>query len=610
MPNRINLNKPSTVNNVATSLRILTFRNKIKYFIIVLFTATSGLLDLVGIFLFGMIAFYLSAPESNTKPSIITEISSRFISEPNFIKNNLMLISCLACAALLLKSITNSFLIYRIYTFLGSQQSLVAKQLTSIFIKKSIFSMQQKSSQEFGFVFSTGVYLAITKTLGSFAQLISEFFLLIFIGSLLLLVSPILTFYALFIFLTISYILQKIVRDRIQYYAISSSNSIVTGQRDLHQTISAYRELYPIQKLDYFVNKINNQWKIAGFTRSRLDFIAQLPKVVFEITLIISFLFLLILNFVFVSVNNLQGELITFLIAGLRILPSVLRISNFIISLRSSTSESQKFFDYVESEKVSMDEFIPNRSYLDENDNLVNPNNNFPEISIQDISFSYPKGSKKIIQNFSFDIKKGDKIALVGPNGSGKSTLIDLLIGIFEPTSGMIYANNIPVSNFIKKHPGYIMYVPQDINLIHGSIRENIALGLPKEDVDDHKIWSSLETVNLYTHVSALPDKLDSVIDFRGTNLSGGQIQKLGLARVLYYNPQVIFLDESLSAIDIESATNILKFFKESNKTIISITHDTNNLEYFKTVIQLSQNDKINIMSAFDYLDKIKFNQT
>jgi ABC-type multidrug transport system fused ATPase/permease subunit len=610
MPNKINLNKLSTVNNVATSLSLLTFRNRIKYFFIVLFTATTGLLDLFGIFLFGMIAFFLAAPESNTKPSIITEISSRFISEPNFIKNNLMLISCIACSALLLKSITNSFLIYRIYTFLGNQQSLVAKELTTIFIKKSIFSMQQKSSQEFGFVFSTGVYLAITKTLGSFAQLISEFFLLIFIGCLLLLVSPILTIYALFIFLTISYILQKILRDRIQYYAISSSNSIVTGQRDLHQTISAYRELYPIQKLDYFVNKINNQWKIAGFTRSRLDFIAQLPKVVFEITLIISFLFLLILNFVFASVNNLQGELITFLIAGLRVLPSVLRISNFIISLRSSTSESQKFFDYVESEKVSVYQFVPNRKYLDENDILINPNNNFPEISIQDISFSYPKSSTKIIQNFSFEIEKGDKIALVGPNGSGKSTLIDLLIGIFEPTSGMIYVNNIPVSNFIKKTPGYIMYVPQDINLIHGSIRENIALGLPKKDVDDHKIWSSLETVNLYTHVSELSDKLDSVIDFRGTNLSGGQIQKLGLARVLYYNPQVIFLDESLSAIDIESTTNILKFFKESNKTIISITHDTNNLEYFKKVIQLSQTGKINIMPTFDYLDKIKFNQT
>ena len=86
MPNKLNLSKLSTINNVATSLRILTVRNRIKYFIIILFTATTGLLDLVGIFLFGMIALSLSAPESNTKPSIITEISSRFISEPNFLK--------------------------------------------------------------------------------------------------------------------------------------------------------------------------------------------------------------------------------------------------------------------------------------------------------------------------------------------------------------------------------------------------------------------------------------------------------------------------------------------------------------------------------------------
>jgi ABC-type multidrug transport system fused ATPase/permease subunit len=607
---KLNVNKFQTIRNLVTSLSLLTIRNRIKYFIVILLNVSTGLLDLLGIFLFGLFAFYLSTPELSNKTSIIAKISSRFISDPNFVKNNLVFIACLACLILILKSVTNSFLIYRMYTFLGNQQSLVAVQLTNMFIKKSIFSMQIKSSQEFGFVFSTGVYLAITKTLGAFAQLVSELFLLIFIGFLLLLVSPILTVYTIIIFITISYLLQKIVRDRVQYYAISSSNSIVTGQRDLHQTISAYRELYPIQKLDYFLNKINNQWKIAAFTRSRLDFIAQLPKVVFEITLIMAFMFLLILNFIFASINNVQGVLLTFLIAGTRILPSVLRISNFLISLKASTSESRKFFDYIKSDKKSNDEFTPKINFLVKKKNLINPQDNLPEISIQDINFIYPNSAAKIIQNFSCDIERGDKIAIVGPNGSGKSTLIDLLIGIFEPTSGVIYSNGIPISNFIKENPGYIMYVPQDINLVQASIRETIALGIPKEDVDDLKIWASLKTVNLDTYVAALPDKLDFVIDYQGTNLSGGQIQKLGLARVLYYDPQVIFLDESFSAVDIESATNILNFLKLSNKTIISITHELDNLEYFEKVIQFSQPGKIDILSMFDYLNKIKYNQT
>jgi ABC-type multidrug transport system fused ATPase/permease subunit len=126
--------------------------------------------------------------------------------------------------------------------------------------------------------------------------------------------------------------------------------------------------------------------------------------------------------------------------------------------------------------------------------NLINPQDNLPEISIQDINFIYPNSGAKIIQNFSCDIERGDKIAIVGPNGSGKSTLIDLLIGIFEPTSGVIYSNGIPISNFIKENPGYIMYVPQAINLVQASIRETIALGIPKEDVDDLKIWASLKT--------------------------------------------------------------------------------------------------------------------
>jgi ATP-binding cassette, subfamily B, bacterial PglK len=604
------MNRFITINNLISSLNLLTIINRIKYFIVVLLNVTAGLLDLIGIFLLGLIAFYLSAPELNNESSTFTKIYSRFISDSNFIENNLIIIACLACSILILKSITNSFLTYRIYTFLGYQQSLVARQLTNILIKKSIFSIQMKSSQEFGFVFSTGVYLAITKTLGTFAQLVSELFLLLFIGSLLLLISPILTFYTIIIFITISYLLQKIVRDKIQYYAISSSNSIVTGQRELHQTISAYRELYPIQKLDYFINRINNQWKIAGFTRSRLDFIAQLPKVVFEITLIVSFMFLIILNFIFASVNNIQGILLTFIIAGTRILPSVLRISNFLISLKTSTSESRKFFDYIKSEKGTINKFAPKISYPIKNKMFFNPQEDLPEISIQNINFSYPNDSATIVQNFNCNIEKGDRVALVGPNGSGKSTLIDLLIGIFEPTSGVIYVNGVPISEFIKENPGYFMYVPQDINLIQASIRENVALGLPKEVIDDDKIWASLKTVNLDTYAEALPHKLDSIIDFRGTNLSGGQIQKLGLARVLYYDPQVLFLDESLSAIDTESASNILKFLELSRKTIISITHDIDSLKYFKKVIQFSRAGKIDMMSTLDYLGKIKHNKT
>jgi ABC-type multidrug transport system fused ATPase/permease subunit len=607
---KINVSKFLTTRSLVTSFSLLTIRNRIKYVIAIFFNVITGLLDLLGIFLFGLFAIYLSTPEFSNNTSIIAKISSRFISDPNFVKNNLVFIACLACLILILKSITNTFLIYRVYTFLGIQQSLVAVQLTNMFIKKSIFSIQNKSSQEFGFVFSTGVYLAITKTLGAFAQLVNELTLLIFIGFLLFFVSPILTFYTIAIFITISYLLQKIVRDRIQYYANSASNSIVIGQRDLHQTISAYRELYPIQKLGYFVNKVNNQWKIAGFTRSRLDFIAQLPKFIFEITLILAFMFLLILNISFASMNNIQGELFTFLIAGTRILPSILRISSCLMSLKAATSESQKFFDYVKSDEMSNYEFTPKINFPVNRKNSINPQDNLPEISIQDVNFTYPNGGAKIIQNFNCDIERGDKIAVVGPNGSGKSTLIDLLIGIFEPTSGMIYLNGIPISNFIKENPGYVMYVPQDINLVEASVRETIALGLPKEDVDDLKIWASLKTVNLDEYVAALPDKLDFVIDYRGTNLSGGQIQKLGLARVLYYDPQVIFLDESLSAVDIESATKILNFFKLSNKTIISITHDEGNLEYFEKVIQFSQPGKIDILSMFDYLNKIKHNQT
>jgi ABC-type multidrug transport system fused ATPase/permease subunit len=197
------------------------------------------------------------------------------------------------------------------------------------------------------------------------------------------------------------------------------------------------------------------------------------------------------------------------------------------------------------------------------------------KIQVNNLSFNYPESDKPAISNISFAINSGSTLAIIGSSGSGKTTLADCLLGLLEPTSGNIEIDKTAPEIYRTINSGAIAYVSQDVALVDGSIKQNVAFALPESEVIAEKIDIALKRAHIYDFVKGLPQGVETVVGERGTRLSGGQRQRIGIARALYSNPKILVLDEATSALDAEIESAITGMLKElhGQVTIISIAH-------------------------------------
>jgi ABC-type multidrug transport system fused ATPase/permease subunit len=198
-----------------------------------------------------------------------------------------------------------------------------------------------------------------------------------------------------------------------------------------------------------------------------------------------------------------------------------------------------------------------------------------PQVNFESVSFTYDGSRNQTLSETTFNISPGQFVAIVGPSGAGKTTLIDLLLGVLEPESGKVKISGTTSKKAIENFPGAIAYVPQDVMVAIGTIRENIALGFPKEVATDERINRALKTAHLESFVDSLGKKADTQVGERGTKLSGGQRQRLGIARAMFTNPKLLVLDEATSSLDAETEASVSAAIQtlRGGTTILMIAH-------------------------------------
>jgi ABC-type multidrug transport system fused ATPase/permease subunit len=233
----------------------------------------------------------------------------------------------------------------------------------------------------------------------------------------------------------------------------------------------------------------------------------------------------------------------------------------------------------MENLKITQDEGVAS-DYKEDNDGkktvLLSDS-----IEVKDVSYRYPTGDKAVFSEADMIIKKGTSVGIVGASGAGKTTAIDLVLGLLTPDQGKITVDGTDIQKFYKDWISQIGYIPQSIFLLDSDIRENVAFGVPTDDIDDDKVWHALKEAALEEHVRSLPDGLFTEIGERGIRLSGGQRQRLGIARALYFDPEVIVFDEATSALDNDTENAIMESIDhlQGSKTLIIIAHRLSTIE-------------------------------
>ena len=194
-------------------------------------------------------------------------------------------------------------------------------------------------------------------------------------------------------------------------------------------------------------------------------------------------------------------------------------------------------------------------------------------LEVKDLHVHY--GVIEAIKGISFEVEQGEVIALIGANGAGKTTLADMILGLLPTETGAIKMDGMDIKSIPITWSRTIGYVPQSVYLTDDTIRNNVAFGIEKEQIDDALVWEALQQAQLKTFVESLPQGIDTIVGERGVKFSGGQRQRVAIARALYYDPAILVLDEATSALDNETESAVMEAIEslQGHKTLIIVAH-------------------------------------
>ncbi|SFW36951.1 ATP-binding cassette, subfamily C [Selenomonas ruminantium] len=344
----------------------------------------------------------------------------------------------------------------------------------------------------------------------------------------------------------------------------------------LNQGLGAIKETKIMHKEAFFVQEFGKAYDKFGHANGIFNFLNQLPRTIIEAVVVSGLLLLIVIKALMggspESIVPLLGMLA---LAAFRLMPS----ANRIVSFYNGIKFQQPLFNQL------YDEFYAIRKQIEQGKSGQEYTSCLPmefqdKISVRALAFKYPEGKKRVLKNINFDIPKGSFVGIIGSSGAGKTTFVDILLGLLKPTSGSIYVDGVDIGDNIHGWQENLAYVPQTIYLIDGTIKENIALGLKMQDIDEEKVERAIAMAELADYIATLPDGINTKVGERGVKLSGGQRQRIGIARALYQQPKVLVLDEATSALDNETEKNITEtILKLKGKiTIIAIAHRTTTL--------------------------------
>jgi ABC-type multidrug transport system fused ATPase/permease subunit len=365
---------------------------------------------------------------------------------------------------------------------------------------------------------------------------------------------------------------------------IQNTRLTINSNEKIVEVFSSYRESIVRNRRDYYAKQIGEIRFTLASTSAEIGFLPYVSKYIIESTIIIGAVFVGATQFLFQDTSHAITTFAVFLAAGTRIAPAILRLQQGMITIKGGLASSLPTLDLID--EIGIDSMTAN---VEKEIDLTHEGFS-PEVVMKDVSFMYPGKGTPAIKETTLHIPVGAFVAVVGPSGAGKTTLIDVLLGVLQPDKGFVTISGVPPLSAITEWPGAISYVPQDIVISDGTIRENISLGFPIEVATDELVSNALKVAGLEELISELPEGLDTRVGERGAKISGGQRQRVGIARAMFTRPSLLVLDEATSALDSEAEGNVSGAIQALRgiTTVLVIAHRISTVKNADQILYLS----------------------
>ena len=568
------MNFQSRIKNttLARSLRIFSARDKRKITGVIFLQITMGLLDLAGVAIIGVLgALSVRGVQSQQPGDRVSQVLSLMNLDDKPFQQQAAILGCIATLLLILRTIFSVVFTKRTLYFLSRRSSNISSNLVSKLLNQSLLRIQEFPIQQLIFSVTHGVSAITLGVIGTTVALIADTSLLTIMAIGLLVVDPLLATGTILVFSIIGFSLYKLLHKRARELGELESKLAIQSNQKIFEVLSSYRESVVRDRRHYYASEIGKIRLDLSNTLAELSFMPYIGKYIIETTVVIGALLISAVQFLLQDAGHAVATLAVFLAAGSRIAPAVLRLQQGALSIKSSLGGAMPTLNLIES----LSEDVVERGSPDLNLLTSDHSGFISNISIKGISLTYPGKAVPAVSNLSLEVLPGTSVALVGPSGAGKTTLVDTLLGVLNPDEGQILISGLLPSHAISRWPGAISYVPQDVVIIDGTVRENITMGYPDNSVSDELVWNALQVAYLRAFVESLPDGLNTPVGDRGTNLSGGQRQRLGIARAMVSKPKLLVLDEATSALDGQTEADISQTLLNlpEEVTVVMIAH-------------------------------------
>lgn len=539
----------------------------------------GGLLETVGVSMLLPVVQAIMDPEQLMENELVGKVT-----EALHIETSRQLIILMLGALIALYVVKNAYLLFQTYV----QNTFVTRNRNRMISRVMREFLNRPYEEYLGADIPTVFRLTDSDIPNAFQlilvmiQMVTEIVVAGFLCIVLVVVSPAMSLFIFCIFLGMTLMITKVLKPRLN--AIGHKNQRIQSRiaKWRIQSIYGLKDVKVLHREEFFVRNYYESGAIGADVARNYAVFNNLPRLLIETIFMASMLLFIMLYMLRGgNITVLIPQLSAFAVAGIRVMPGTNRINTYL----SEIAYSQPCLDYLYENLTANMKMDVNgsvtglargggaqtqevRTHLQD------------KIVLDHITYAYPNTEKNIFTDAHMEVKKGQSVGIMGPSGAGKSTVVDILLGLLRVQAGTITCDGVNIFDNYADWLSKIGYIPQSIYLIDESIRDNIAFGIDADKIDDRRIWEVLEEAQLKEFVEELPEGLDTTIGDRGVRISGGQRQRLGIARALYHNPEILVFDEATSALDNDTEKAVMDAINNfhGRKTMVIIAHRLNTI--------------------------------